>query len=653
MNIGVDIGGTFTDFVMNDNGVLKVHKRLSTPHNPAESMLAGLQFLATDLERITQVAHGSTVATNAILERKGAKIALISTQGFRDVLFIGRQNRPQLYALHPKISTPLVTRDDCYEIPERIDHHGNVLLELDKTALAQLVKTIAKKKYDAMAVCLLYSFINPEHELEIRSSLVRQGFQMWQVALSHEVLPEFREYERASTTALEAYVRPIMDNYITQLRQKLPAKTSLRIMKSDGGVMSAETIREKAVMTALSGPAAGVLGASYLAKLAGFSHIITLDIGGTSTDVALCADELPLANNGTIDNLPLRARLLDIETVGAGGGSLARVDDGGALRVGPQSAGAMPGPVCYGRGGQQSTVTDANLVLGRISATHFLGGEMALDIQKAQQSFSSLAQKLNLSIEQVAKGMLDVANVNIDRALRRVSIARGHDPRKFTLVAFGGAGGLHACEVAEALEIPQVMIPQSPGVLCALGLLVADVRVDYSRPILATANRTVVAKVRALQAELIAKGRDSLLVEQVDEATMNFIVSVDMRYRGQAYELNIPLKGDIVEEFHIAHHLQYGHDLRERVVEIVNLRVSAIGTTDKPDFQRHTLGNTQAQSALIQQQPIPIYAREKLQAGMQWQGESLVVQLDATTYIPKGWQAQVDAYLNILLKKMP
>ena len=452
MLVGVDIGGTFTDLVVSVDGHLKIHKLLSTPANPAQAMLAGLEIITPGgLSALQQVSHGSTVATNAILERKGAKTALITTQGFRDLLFIGRQNRPQLYALQPQLPPPLIPRQWCYEIPERLDYTGAVLTALDTKALDHVLDDIAAQGIESVAVCFLYSYVNAAHEQIVKQRILERGLlQEWQVALSSDVLPEFREYERASTAALDAYVRPVMSRYLTTLEDRLNANdnhVSLRIMKSDGGVMSAGRARQQAVQTALSGPAAGVIGAFHIAKLAGYDQIITLDIGGTSTDVAICPGMPIRRPESEIDGLPLRIRLLDIETIGAGGGSIARLDAGGALRVGPESAGSTPGPICYGRGGSTITVSDANAVLGRLDPDHFLGGSMTLDLNGAQTP-STVWRRYALKPEAAAVGIIDIANVSIDRAVRRVSVARGYDPRDFTLLAFGGAGPLHACEVA-------------------------------------------------------------------------------------------------------------------------------------------------------------------------------------------------------------
>lgn len=659
MQAGVDIGGTFTDFISVENGQLHIHKQLSTPDDPSRAMLAGLAHLtANRLSNITRVAHGSTVATNAILERKGARTALLMTTGFRDVLFIGRQNRPQLYALHPTVTPPVIPRDRCFEVVERLDHRGEVLLPLDMNALDNTLDQISELNVDAIGVCLLYSFINPEHEDAIKARIVDRGIvEPWQIALSCDVLPEFREYERASTVALEAYVRPVMVRYIDQLAQKLDSNTRLSVMKSDGGVMNAERVREAAVQTALSGPAAGVMGAFHLSQLAGYDHIITLDMGGTSTDVALLPGEPRFAPDTQIDGLAFRAQLLDIETIGAGGGSIARIDAGGALRVGPDSAGAMPGPIAYGQGGSHITVTDANVMLGLLEPDHFLGGNMSLDQSAVRTAFKKMAKSAGMSAHELARGVIDVANVNIDRALRRVSVARGHDPRDFTLVAFGGAGPLHACAVAERLEIPRILIPRHPGVLCAYGLLAADMRVNQSRAVLARATRTLIARLRALQAEVIRAGIDDLTAQGVPEERISYRVLLDMRYAGQAYELPVPFEGDPVEQFHRAHEQRYGHHLPQRAVEIVNMRLEATGVIDKPVMQPEPSGTIDPSAAFAGEQQtandnhMAIYSRDRLKPGMQFNGAALVRQFDSTVFVAEQWSASVDGYHNLILER--
>ena len=649
MLVGVDIGGTFTDLVVSEGGTLQIHKLLSTPHSPADAMLAGLEALK--VAPGARISHGTTVATNAILERKGARTALITTQGFRDLLFIGRQNRPDLYALQPALPAPLIPRRWCYEVPERLDHTGAVLTPLDMDALDAVIDDLAAEGVEAVAVCFLYSYANPAHERAARARILARGaLAEWQVSLSSEVLPEFREYERASTTALDAYVRPVMTRYLAQLEAALPRQSRLLVMKSDGGVVSAEAARRQAAQTALSGPAAGVIGAFHIAALAGFDHIITLDMGGTSTDVALCPGAPGRRAEAELDGLPLRLRLLDIETIGAGGGSIARLDAGGALRVGPESAGADPGPVAYGRGGTQVTVSDANAVLGRLDPDYFLGGQMALDVDAARAALADLGAQMGLSADDAARGVLDVANVNIDRALRRVSIARGHDPRAFTLVAFGGAGPLHACAVAERLEIPRVLIPRHPGVLCALGLLVADVTRDYSRTALHPVTADSRATLGKLYDELFQQAYDDLRAEGIADSDMAFHALADLRYSGQSFELTVPLADDLAAVFHEAHQRRYGHALPERTVEVVTIRVQAVGRVAKPVL---------APEPVIPRQPpapdrragLPAYTRAALPPGASLAGEALVHQLDSTTFVAAGWSARVDGYYNLILER--
>lgn len=658
MQAGVDIGGTFTDLVLIESGRLRIHKLLSSPQNPAQAMLAGLEQIAPGgLPALTQVAHGSTVATNAILERKGARCALISSAGFRDLLFIGRQERPALYALQPKLPPPLIPRERCYEVPERLDFRGETLQPLDMEALDAVLDQIQADGVDAIAVCLLFSYVNDRHERQIKQRVLERGIlrQEWQVVLSSQALPEFREYERASTSALEAYVRPVMSAYISQLAAELPRATSLRIMKSDGGVMRASRVRQQAVHTALSGPAAGVIGAFHVAQTAGFDKVITLDMGGTSTDVSLIDGKPQPRPESTIDDLPLRLRMLDIETIGAGGGSIARVDAGGALRVGPGSAGAQPGPAVYGAGGRQATLSDANAILGRLDAERFLGGNMTLDLAAGLDVMHALARQAGLSAVAAAQGVVQIANVNIDRAIRRVSIARGHDPREFTLVAFGGAGPLQACEAAERLGIPRVLIPHTPGVLCALGLLIADVAVEFSQSALTLASSASIARLEKRQRKLLEAAREELRQEGFASPDMRFTVTVDMRYQGQAYELNLPYCADLLADFHNLHEATYGHALRERAVEIVNLRAQGIGIVNKPALRFQQPRAQAAQAFAEKSSPlggkIKLLRRDALKAGCEFAGEALVFQMDSTTYVPPGWQATVDGYLNLLLRR--
>jgi N-methylhydantoinase A len=645
MHVGVDIGGTFTDLAILEDGVLRIHKLLSTPHDPSQAMLAGLRAVTgDDLSRLESVAHGSTVATNAILERKGAKVAFLVTAGFRDLLAIARQDRPDLYALHPTLPPPLIPRERCFEVAERIASSGDVLEPLDLESLDAALEQVRASGSDALAVCLLFSFLNPAHEQAIAERARAILGDDFPVVLSSEVLPEFREYERASTTVMEAYVRPVMARYIGKLARSLPAP--LRVMRSDGGVMGAGRVATEAVQTALSGPAAGVIGAVGLAKQRHIANLITLDMGGTSTDVALIPGQPTLRRDASVDGLPLRLPMLDIETVGAGGGSLARVDSGGALRVGPESAGANPGPACYGNGGTQATVTDAHVVLGHIAPEHFLGGTMALDVDAAQHAVTTLAAELHMSMEQTARGILEVANATIERAVRRVSVARGHDPRIFTLASFGGAGGLQACAVAERLGIRRVFVPRYPGVLCALGLLMAQVEVSRSRSVVRQLDADAdYPDLAALAASLSQACSDELAAEGVAESARIVSVMADLRYLGQAYELSVPFSAQgtaLYETFHAAHAAAYGHALHDRPVELVTLRARAQGLLPTPEFPWQPMTPHTVEGNLV--------LRDDLKPGAQLEGPCIVAQLDATTLIPAGWRAHVDGYLNLMVE---
>lgn len=667
MDAGVDIGGTFTDFVLADANGLRIFKRLSTPHNPAESMLDGLLTNSeVNPNELRRIIHGSTIATNAILERKGARCGLITTAGFRDLLFIGRQNRPVLYALHPQIPAPIIERQYCYEAVERLDATGNVLIPFDKQHFNQVIEQIADAELEAVAICLLYSYLNPNHETLIREMIVASGILAAdQVALSCEVLPEFREYERASTTALEAYVRPRVNRYLNQLEERLPEQAQLFIMRSDGGAAATGVMRQQAVNMALSGPAAGVIGAFQLAQQAGFSKIITLDIGGTSTDVSLCAGNPSLRAEMILDGLPCRIRTLDIETVGAGGGSIAYVDSGEALHVGPESAGANPGPAVYGRGGTAVTVSDAQTILGRLHPEHFLGGKMRLDIEAGQQAINRLGEQLSLTAQDTALGVIALANSNIERAIRKISIVRGYDPRDFTLVAFGGMGPLHACEIAERLNMDTVLIPRFPGVMCALGLLLADLRIEASKTMLKLLDTGLPAMLATTVGELTATVTEQLEKQGDGQAGISISASADARYAGQAHEINIPLVADdnvaaIADRFHGAHKRSFGHDFQKRIVEIVTIRVEGIAKAANPDLLKQVMDEKQQDGQAASRQRLifedgstagTLLFREALADGNDIPSPALILQDDSTTLVPPAWHGHVDGYGNLILRK--
>ena len=673
MILGVDVGGTFTDFCLLDGaGRVRIHKLLTSARDPSQAILQGIADLAVD--ETAAVVHGATVATNALLERRGARTAFITGRGFGDVLEIGRQTRAELYALHPTRPAPLVPAALRFELPERVDRTGAVLLPLDAAEADAVIRRILAAGVESVAVCFLFSFLNPAHERLVRARIEALGGEGAPlVSLSSDILPEYREYERASTTVINAYVAPLMDRYLASLERGLQGRR-LRIMQSNGGVISAQAARRLAARTALSGPAGGVVGAFELARRAGFEQVITFDMGGTSTDVALCPGRIRQTTEGTIAGLPLRLPIIDIHTVGAGGGSLARLDAGGALRVGPQSAGSDPGPVCYGRAAACAvTVTDANLILGRLDADHFLGGRMRLHRERALARMRDLARRLDRSPEAAAWGVVRVANSNMERAIRAISVERGYDPRRFTLVAFGGAGPLHACELAAALRIPRVLIPPHPGILSALGMVLADVVKDYSQTVMLPARSTTAEQVRRLFAPLYERARADLRAEGLDEDEIELRPGLDMRYVGQSFELEVGI-GRLadwqveagVRRFHEAHRRRFSYADEGEAVEIVNIRLKAIGRTAKPAFSEEPPGGLDPRAAHIGYKPVhfaadrpaesrpliaALYERARLRAGNMVVGPAVIFQMDTTTVIPPGWAAAVDGWGNLIAEQ--
>jgi N-methylhydantoinase A/oxoprolinase/acetone carboxylase beta subunit len=651
LRIGVDTGGTFTDFVCLRSGRLEVYKCPSTPQDPSQAILDGIAFLADTVT--PEVVHGSTVATNAVLERKGARVALVATEGFEDVLHIGRQTRPELYNLFVPPRRPLVESKMVFGVPERLDATGQVLTAVNLAALNKLATRLHSRKVDIVAVCLLHSYVNPAHELKVAARLRHAGLR---VCASYEVLPEYREFERWSTTVVNAYVTPLIQNYLTNLEQKLK-KAPLRIMQSNGGSISASAARAQAVRTVLSGPAAGVVGARAVARAAGFDRIISFDMGGTSTDVSLIDDAVTLTSDSVIGDFPVRLPIIDIHTVGAGGGSVAIKDSGGALRVGPRSAGAKPGPVCYGIG-EELTVTDANLLLGRLDADYFLGGRMALDSQRAYKVARGLAAAFKLSVPELAEGIVRVANANMERALLVVSVTRGHDPREFALLAFGGAGGMHACEIAERLEIPTVIVPRYAGVLSALGMLLADVTKDYSSSVLRRSDSISYAELTKRFAPLAAKAKCELECEGFRPARQMIERLMDGRYAGQSFEITLPYSNGYRSAFDQRHQQVYGYSDPARPTEIVALRVRASGITEKPNLP-------QSPERISRPQPMSVrparfggrmmrtafYRWEDLKPGARAVGPAIVTGGEATAVVPPQFGFRVDRFGNLVVRR--
>jgi len=654
--VGIDTGGTFTDFVYIQDDNVRIHKELSTPDDPSRAILAGLAVLGA-LDHPTSVVHGSTVATNAVLEHKGARVGLITTVGFADVLEIGRQTRPRMYGFQMRREAPLVPASLRLEVNERLNERGHTLAPLDLASVEAALDVLRREQVESLAICLLFSFANPEHERIIAERARAAGLH---VSASADVLPEFREYERASTVVLNAYVGPIIDRYLGRLEHRLPAGTPLRIMQSNGGSISAATARREAARTLLSGPAAGVVGAAHVAAASGFDQVISFDMGGTSTDVALVSGAITETTDGSIGGYPMRLPTIDIHTVGAGGGSVAWFDTGGALRVGPASAGADPGPAAYGRGGVEPTVADANVALGRLIPEHFLGGALRLDAPAASAAIGRISDELHTSVEEAALGMLRIVNAHMEGAIRVISVQRGYDPRACTLVAFGGAGPLHACELAESLRIPRVLIPPVAGVLSAFGMLAADVVKDYVRTVMLPFVGSEAALAAAL-ADLEAQGRRDLIAEGFAEERIVIERYLDMRYVGQSYELKIPFDEATsqADAFHHAHERRFGYSDEREPTQVVNVRVKARGRVARPPTPRAQRADGEPDADARPEEwrrvafPLaggrlgwretPVYQRERLAEGTSLVGPAIIVQYDTTTVLPPGWSATVDA----------
>jgi N-methylhydantoinase A len=681
MRIAMDSGGTFTDCVFVRGGRVHIIKVASRPDAPADAIAEAVQqALAQHPEVATSLdlVCGTTVGTNALLERRGGRVALLTTAGFEDVLEIGRQARPELYNLMVQRAEPLAPASRRFGVRERLSANGSIVQALTAIEISRIARLVSRAGANVIAICFLFSFRNSLHEKRLARKLRAAGFA---VSVSHEVLPEFREYERTSTTVINAYLTPVMSGYLRETthrvatlasnnnsnRRAVPGpsrRSSVRIMQSNGGIISAEQAARQPVRTILSGPAGGVIGAMRAASLAGIKKSISFDMGGTSTDVALLDGAMRTTTEAIVAGMPVAVPMLEIHTVGAGGGSLARLDAGGALRVGPQSAGANPGPICYGRG-TQPTVTDAHAVLGHLGTTGLLGGAFALDIPLARKLMNPQLLSAHVgfrTVEHFAQGILAVANSVMEKAIRVISVERGHDTRDYSLIAFGGAGGLHACDLAEALEMRQVLIPRFPGGLSALGILQADVVKELSRTVLVAAEESV-AEARNLTklfSPLAAEATQVLAAEGFARNQMTLAMSVDMRYVGQAYELNAPFRGNIVKAFHVAHEQRYGYHDQTKKIEIVNIRCRATGLTEKPPSTkiRARRRSERALSALPSEiffdgklRPANLYRREELCAQDTFRGPAILLEYSGTTIVPPGWQGSVDTYGQLLLRR--
>ena len=652
MWLGIDTGGTFTDFVLFDGRELRVHKVLSTPHAPEEAILQGIADLGVDLEGL-QVVHGSTVATNAVLERKGVRTAYITNRGLGDVLTIGRQARRELYNLQPEPLPPPVPRELCLEVGARIGADGGRIGALTDEDKQALLARLAELRPEAVAINLLFSFLDDSDERTLAAWLPDNVF----VSRSSEVLPEYKEYERGIATWLNAWVGPLVDGYLRRLGEGLrPA--SVTVMQSAGGTVSAAQAGRRAVRLLLSGPAGGLMGARFIGRQAGDTRLLTFDMGGTSTDVALIDGDIQLTSEGRIGPWPVAVPMVDMHTIGAGGGSIAYIDAGGLLQVGPESAGADPGPACYGRGGARPAVTDANLVLGRLQPDAFLGGAMTLDVQAARQAVATVAEPLGLTLEAAARGIIDIANEHMAQALRVISVQRGIDPREHVLVSFGGAGGLHVCALAEALGMRRAIVPVQAGVLSALGMLAAPRARQLSRTLTGLLRDfTGEALEQALQS-LADAGIAAMREEGIPTGDLEAGFSLDLRYRGQSYTLNLPWQGqeETGEAFHLLHNRRYGHRL-DTPVELVNIRCNLHGRPPEMHLPPVAIDATQRpapREVTVSGYPdaVPVWPRGLLTAGQSFNGPALVTETVATTWLPAGWGCQVDPVGNLQLERI-
>lgn len=660
IRIGIDTGGTFTDFVIFKKGEFEILKIPSTPQDPAKAIMTGISRYLETGDKI-QVIHGTTVATNSLLERKGGKIALITTKGFEDIIFIGRQTRQKLYSLTGEKRTPLLSEKHVFGIDERILSSGLVEKKINDQDLNVIIEKIKKSKIDAVAVCLINSYANFQNENIIYSRLKKENIM---ASVSNHILPEHREFERTTVTAVNAYLMPVVSCYISSLEKNM-SKNDLLIMQSNEGCISPATAKEEPIRTALSGPAGGVVAAFHIGKSIGCKNLITFDMGGTSSDVSLIDGNIKRSNESMINEFPIRLPMIDIHTVGAGGGSIAYLDKGGSLRVGPDSAGADPGPACYGTG-FSPTVTDANLVLGRLVPEYFLGGDMLIYPESSRKAVRRLADKIGKTIIETAEGIIRIANANMEKAIRVISIEKGIDPRLYMLFCFGGAGGMHAADIASSLNISTILIPKNAGVLSSLGLLMADSIKDYSMSILCRTKDTSTLSLQKLLLKLKTKAVQDMEHEGFPSGKLKFFPSMDIRYAGQSYEINVAYHDSpdsiskLIRDFNHAHKLMYAYCHPDREVELVNLRLKAVGIREKIKLKWKREEVTAPDKAFFKMQDVffrskkfltPVYIRNLLSAGMSFSGPAVVADYESTAFIPPGHKLKVDGLENLIIHK--
>ncbi len=664
--VAADIGGTFTDFVIEDqvSGNVRIGKVPTTPDNPARGILNGVNQLIDDPKDVEFFVHGTTVGLNAFLERKGARVLLLMTSGIGDSYTIARGHREELYKLHYRKPKQLVPRKDVHEVTERLAWDGSVVTPLDEASLEPVIEKVKAEGIPAIAICLLHAYVNPEHEQRVADFLAAR-LPGVSISMSHSVAPEWREVERASSTVMDAYVAPVVELYLKTLKREfldVGMEQTIHVMRSNGGVMTDIHASRHPITTLLSGPVGGSIGGVQLSKSTGLKNLLCVDMGGTSFDLSLVVDGEPeLSNETVLQGLPLLMSIINIDTVGAGGGSLAWTENGG-LRVGPQSAGSVPGPVCYGRGGTQPTITDANLFLGRLGEASLLGGDMTLDMPATAKAFEALGGEIGLSATDLAEGMIAIGNAKMADAMRTITVGRGIDPREFTLVAFGGAGPMHAVELARELDIKQILVPRFPGTFSAWGMLQSDIRHDFSVAHYAVSDEVDQAHLTSHFGTMLEDGTKTLAEEGVVADRMEFIRSVDLRYVGQEYTITVPLGDDTdldaaIGKFHDLYQARYGHALHGAAVEIINLRLAAIGrlvrAAQTAAEQQATEDPLVGQRDIIfggQTYPSPIYKRDNLPTGQAYQSPAVVEEASATTIIPPGYTFHIDATGNLLIQ---
>ena len=677
--IGVDSGGTFTDICLfeEETGRLEIWKLSSSPDDPsraiAQGVVEGLEQVDASADELGFLGHGTTVATNALIELRGVKTGLLISDGFRDLLELGRQKRPSLYDMNVDKPEQLVSRDLRRQVPERMRSDGTLDLPLDMEALKREVALLKEQDVKAIAICFLYGFLNTEHEV-MAQKVVAEMLPDVFVSTSHAVAPEFREFERLSTTVVNAYLGPVMKRYIERLRKRLDEvglKVAPQLTQSNGGVIGFDAAADLPVRTVLSGPSTGVVAAQEIGKMAGFSNIITFDVGGTSSDVALLQNGMcHLTGEADVHGYPIKAPMLDIHTVGAGGGSIAHIDSGGLLKVGPRSAGAYPGPVCYGNGNEEPTVTDANIVLQTLNPVEILGGRMKVRRDLAVEAVQRLADQIGLGVMETADGILQVVIANMAKAIRVISVQRGHDPRDYTLMAFGGAGPLHAARLAKELDISRMIIPLTPGALCALGLLLTDLRADFAISRLTELDANSLDAVEAGFAKLSSQAQDWFRTDNISESRRKEMRTVDMRYAGQNYELSVSVPAgpisletfkQLEEGFEAVHKQRFGFIAKGEKIQLVTLRLEAVGEVKKAELQSYPLEGAAADAARIGERDVwlkeasgfvncPVYDRKLLKHGNQIAGPAIIEQMDTTSVLLPDMTAAVDAYLNLIVE---